>query len=79
MIGKKKAPSYDGMTDDIFQTANYNKIDKNGRKPDVDADPIDKRYHREDILRILATKLRDYLNFCIKEKTRLMYNQDLLE
>ena len=27
----------------------------------------------------LAKKLTEYLNFCIKEKSRLLYNQDLLQ
>ena len=32
-----------------------------------------------EIIEELADKLSLYLNFCIKEKTRLPYNQDLLQ
>ena len=62
------------MMDDIFQKTQYNKIEKNGFKPDDDANPIVKRYHRDDIMKTIASRLQDYLNFCIKEKSRLMYN-----
>ena len=78
-IGVNKASSYDGMMDIIFQTEQYHKVKIRGEKPERDSERTDKQRHKKEVQEELAEKLSHYLNFCIKEKTKLMYNQDCLE
>ena len=51
----------------------------NGYKPDGNACQEDKNSHNAAIKGRICKRLAEYLNFCIEEKTRLMYNQDCLE
>ena len=78
-IGKNKSPSYDGMTDIIFQRDKYKFIKLYGHRPNKNATIDEIKKHEIRVRWNLASKLKVYLNFCIKEKTRLLYNQDLLE
>ena len=73
-IGKNKAPSFDGLMDIIFQKKYYLDIKIQGVKPDKEADNGSKKYHTDTVTWIIVQKLTEYLNFCIKEKTRLLYN-----
>ena len=75
-IGKNKAPSYDGLMDIIFQKRMYKRIYLNGYKPNQleNCSKQDIQNHENEIIEELADKLTLYLNFCIKEKTRLLYN-----
>ena len=78
-IGKNKAPSYDGMTDIIFQKKYYNRISIRGYKPGKEDPKETLEQHIENVKWTVAHRLKEYINFCIKEKSRLLYNQDLLE
>ena len=73
-IGKNKAVSYDGMSDVIFQGKYYKHIEVEGKKPRKDATEEELKEHNKDVKNKLGRKIRDYLNFCIKEKTSLLYN-----
>ena len=44
-IGKKKAPSYDGMTDIMFQPRAYIDIYVDGTRPETDAPREEKKRH----------------------------------
>ena len=75
-IGKNKAPSYDGLMDVIFQKKIYKHISIQGYKPTQlsNHSKQDLEIHENEVTEDLAIKLTTYLNFCIKEKTRLLYN-----
>ena len=62
------------MTDIIFKKETYKEMHIYGFKPNEDDDQIVKDLHITNVKRILAHRLKTYLNYCIKEKTRLMYN-----
>ena len=76
-IGKNKAVSYDGLTDLLFQRKHYLSISYHGTLPEDNEHS--KMNHQNIIQKTIAEKLTEYLNYCIKEQPRLLYNQDLLE
>ena len=70
-IGTKKAVSYDGMMDIIFQKKYYEWIKIEGNKPDANAPQIEKNIHARAVKRKLIKRLQEYINLCIREKTKL--------
>ena len=62
--------------DIIFQKRMYKHISVYGYKPTQfeKCNRYDIQNHEMEIIEDLADKLTPYLNFCIKEKTRLLYN-----
>ena len=57
------------MLDIIFQKKYYRQIKINEQTTENNKELIN--LHIEEVNRTIAKRLRDYLNFCIKEKQRL--------
>ena len=72
IIGKKKAPSRDGMTDLIFEQQEWKRVEINGYKPDPN-DEEEVKEHMKNVEYKLATRLALYLNWCIDKRDELPY------
>ena len=73
-IGRKKAPSVDGLMDIIFEPTEWDKIPTNGYIPfqDPENPPSEEevKLHRVNIRIKLATRITLYLNEAMKGESR---------
>ena len=72
-IGRKKAPSVDGMMDIIFEPTEWDKIPIDGYTPFQDLENLpnkeEAKLHRNNVRRKLAIRIALYLNEAMKGET----------
>ena len=72
-IGRKKAPSVDGMMDTIFEPTEWDKIPINGYMPLQDPENLpseeEVKAHRDNVKTKLALRIARYLNEAMKGET----------